>query len=171
MATTAAVETAATTAAAVETAATTAAAVETAATTAAAVIASAASESASNGIPVITAAIRHRTSNITRASVPITRPAIVSAAIAIDSAVTVAITTPVPGAGSNKQAAGEPRRAIVAIRSASIRIVAVVAIGADRSGIAVAAINRAADPDTNRHLRMGISRGGHQQDTEQCEIA
>jgi hypothetical protein len=155
----------------------TTATVETATTTAA-VIASAihvaAGESASNCIPVIAAAIRHWASNITRVSIPVTRVSIVSA-IAIDSSVTVAIpiaiTTPVPGAGTDEHTAGKPRWTIVAIRSAGIRIVAVIPISADRSRVAVAPIHRATDANTNRYLRMGISRSGHQQDTEQCEIA
>jgi hypothetical protein len=128
----------------------------------------AAGEAASNRAgAVITAAIWHWATHITRMSVAVTWMSVVAAAIAIHAVVAVSVTA-VPGAGANEDAAGKPRRTIVSVGRAGIGIVAVVAISADRSRIpiAVTAINRSADTNADRNLGTGISRGREQQDSE-----
>jgi len=104
---------------------------------------------------------------ITGTSVPIA----VTAAIAVHAAVSISVAT-IPGAGPDKDAAVEPRRPVVPVRRASVGIIAIVAIGADRSRVAVAVspIHRATDPNSNRDLGMGISRSREQEDTEYSEI-
>jgi hypothetical protein len=94
----------------------------------------------------------------------------VAAAIAINAAIAVAITATEPRTGSDKEAAIKPRRAVVSVRGAGVRIVAVVAVRTDRCGIAIAAIHRTADPNADRNLRMRVSRRREQQDTEYREI-
>jgi hypothetical protein len=115
----------------------------------------------------ITIAVTGATIAVTGVSVPVYRPSIVAAAIAVKTAVSVSISA-IPGAGTDEHSAHEPRRSIVPVRRAGIRIVAVVAIGAHRSRIAVTVspIHRGTDPNSNRHLRMRISRSREQQDTE-----
>jgi hypothetical protein len=122
------------------------------------------------------------TATITRACITVTRPSIavagtpipiaVTAAIAVDAAVSISVAA-IPRPGTDKDAAVEPRRSVVPIRRASVWIVAVVAIRADRSRVAVAVtpIHRSTDPNSNRYLGMRIGRGGDQQDTEYSEIA
>jgi hypothetical protein len=124
-----------------------------------------------------------RVSAAIAATVAIPRPSVATVAIAgpsvVSAAIAVAIIAPavsiaaIPGAGPDKEAAVEPAGSIVSIRSTSVGIIAVVAIGADRSGVAVTVppIHRATDPNSDRDLSMGISRSGKQQDTEQSEIA
>jgi hypothetical protein len=117
----------------------------------------------------IATTIWYWTTNITGTAVTITRVSVVAAAIAIHAVVAVSVTvTVVPGSRADKDAAGKPRRAIVSVRRAGIRIVAVVAIGADRSRIpiAVTAVNRSADTNADRNLGMRIRRCGNQQNTE-----
>jgi hypothetical protein len=137
---------------------TTTATVETAAT--AAMKATAAGESASNcGPAAVSAAIGHPAS----ITITITRPAIVAAAIAI---VAAAISVPVPaiaipvaaipGSRTDEDSAEEPRRSIVPVRRAGIRIVTVIAISADRSGIAIAP-----NSNSNRDLSMRVGRRRH----------
>jgi hypothetical protein len=128
--------------------------------------ATAAGESASSrgGPPAVSAAIGHPAS----ITITITRPAIVAATIAI---VAAAISVPVPaiaipvaaipGSRADEHSAEEPRRSIVPVRRAGIRIVAVIAIGADRSGIAIAP-----NSNSNRDLSMRVGRRRHQQDTQ-----
>jgi hypothetical protein len=97
----------------------------------------------------------------------------VAAAIAVHAAVSTISVAAIPGAGADKDAAVKPRWSVVPVGRASVGIIAVVAIGADRSRVAVAVspIHRATDPNSNRDLGMGISRGREQQDTEYSEIA
>src|SRR5580704_3728900 len=109
---------------------------------------------------------------ITGTSVPVAAAITVAAAIAVNATVSISVAA-IPGAGPNKDAAVEPRRPIVPVRRTSIRIVAVIAIGADGSRVAVTVspIDRATDPHTDRHLAMRISRSREQQDTEYSEVA
>jgi hypothetical protein len=108
--------------------------------------------------------------SVTRASITVTGPAIVTATIAIVAA--ISITVVIPRACANEDAAVEPCRTVVAVRGTRIRVVAVVAIRANR-GITVvsSAIHRAANPNAHRNLSMGVSRRGEQQNTENSEIA
>jgi hypothetical protein len=128
----------------------------------------AAGESASNRVPAaVSAAIRHRTPitiAISRASVPIHGPSIVPAAIAVIAAA-VSISA-IPGASTNERSAQKPRRSVVPVRRAGIRIIAIIAISADRSRIGIAPIHRAANSNSNRNLSMRVGRSRHQQDTQ-----
>jgi hypothetical protein len=76
------------------------------------------------------------------------------AVAAVTVAASVAIAAAIPRAGTDEETAVEPLRTVVAIRGASIRRVAVVTIGANRSGIAVRTANTDADGD----LRVRFSR-------------
>jgi hypothetical protein len=112
------------------------------------------------------AAAAHETvvaTTITRPSIAITGasvPIAVTAAIAVHTAVSTISVAAIPGARADKDAAIEPRRSVVSVGRTSIGIIAVVAISADGSRIAVAIspIHRATDPNSNRDLSMGISR-------------
>jgi hypothetical protein len=78
--------------------------------------------------------------------------AAVTATVSITAAISaIAVSATEPRAGSDKDAAGEPRWAIVAIRCAGIRIVVVIAVIADRRGIFVAAavVGQTANADPN----------------------
>jgi hypothetical protein len=128
-------------------------------------------EAAAAYVTVVAATITRTCISVTRPSIAITitrvSVPIAIAAIAVHAAVSVSIAA-IPGTGPNEDAAIEPRRPIVPVGGAGIRIIAVVAIGADRSRVAVAVspIHRATDPNSNRDLGMGISRCGEQQDTQ-----
>jgi hypothetical protein len=138
-------------------------------TTAAHIAVVAAAVTATNRITPVSATVARPCITITR--VPIHGPSIVAAAIPIIATVAVSVAATIPGACTDKDAAAEPRRAVVPVGSAGVRSVAIIAIAADRSGIAVAPIHRAANPNANRHLGVGVSRSGEQQDTEYSEIA
>jgi hypothetical protein len=90
----------------------------------------------------------------------------VSTAVAVDATVSVAITTTEPRTGTDEDTAAKPRRAIVSIWRASVRSIAVVAIGANRSRVAVTPIHRATDADPNRNLGMRVSRCRDDQNSE-----
>jgi hypothetical protein len=140
--------------------ATTAATME--ATTGIAVIATPGESASNRGPAMISTTIGHSTSitvAIARAAVAVNRPAIVSAAIAVIAAV-------IPGPCADEHAAEEPRRSVVPIRRAGIRIVAVIPISADGSRIAVAPIHWGANSNSNRNLSVGVSCSGYQQNTE-----
>ena len=83
---------------------------------------------------------------VTSIAVPITsvavpRPAIPTAAVP---------TSPVPRSGADKYTARKPCRAVIAIRSASVRIVSVISVGTARSD-AVRANSNAHPDSTPRH--------------------
>jgi hypothetical protein len=114
----------------------------------------------------MSAGIRNWSSYITRSSVaiagtPINRPSIIAAAVAVVAAIAVVIPRP----GADKDTAGEPRGTVIAIRRASVRIIPVVAVSANRR-IPVSAVSRSANSDANRDLGMGVSSSGDQQNTE-----
>jgi hypothetical protein len=112
-------------------------------------------------VTVVAAAITRACISVTWPPIAITRVSvpIAVAAIAVHAAVSVSIAA-IPGARADKDAAIEPRRSVVSVGRTSIGIIAVVAISADGSRIAVAIspIHRATDPNSNRDLSMGISR-------------
>jgi hypothetical protein len=107
------------------------------------------------------------------ASISVTRAPVDWTSIVAAVVTTISISIVVPGARADKDSANKPRRTVVSVRGARVRIVAVVPIRADRSGIAIAiaAIYRAADSDPHRYLGMRISRCREQQNTEYSEIA
>ncbi len=77
------------------------------------------------------------------------RRAALIAVLAVEAVIYVPIeiaTSVVPGASSNEGASVKPFGTVVAIRSASVRIIVIVAIGASRSD---------SDPDTNLSLCFG----------------
>ena len=59
-----------------------------------------------------------------------------------------------PWAGADEEAAYEPVRAVVAVRSAGVRSIAVITVGADRSGTVVIRANA----DTDGKLCIGVGR-------------
>jgi hypothetical protein len=115
----------------------------------------------------VSAAIGHPTSisvAISRVSIPIHRPSIVPAAIAVIApAVPISV---IPGPGTNEHPAQEPRGSIVAVRRAGIRIVAVIAISANGSRVAIPPVHRASNSNSNRNLSVGVSCSRDQQDTQ-----
>ena len=135
----------------------------------AAVAATATVEPAATAVVPVTAAVASA-DEATRvaASVPVSTPAVVSAASIVAVAV---IATPtveaaaivgavVPRAGADEDAASEVIRAIVAVGGASVRVVTVVTVGADR-GWADRAVN-GAYPDAHAKLRLGSTSGEKQ---------
>jgi hypothetical protein len=112
-----------------------------------------------------------KAASVAATTITVTGPSVVSAtvavpaAVAVEAAIAVSITT-IPGACTDKETAGKPRRAVVSVGSAGIRIIAVIAVSANGSSIAVTPIHRCTDPNSNRNLSMGISRSGEQHDTE-----
>jgi hypothetical protein len=134
----------------------------------------AACESASNcarSAVAATITVARPSVTVTGTCIAITGSSVVPAAIAIHTAVAISITAPEPRAGTDKDSAAKPRRTVVSVRSASVGSVTVVAVGANRSRVAVAPIHRAADPDTDRNLSVRISRRWEQQDAEKSEIS
>ena len=77
---------------------------------------------------------------------------------------TAVVATVEPGAGADEDAADEVVRAIVAVWSACVRIVAVVTVGADR--------RRAVDgAHSNGHANLGVGAArGEKQNSQQCNI-
>jgi hypothetical protein len=103
----------------------------------------------------------------------------VSAATVVSTATIVATATPVsaiPRAGADKEATDKPARAVVAVRSASIGIIGVVAPRTDwcRIPVAVIPVSGTTNPNTDTDLRVSRSRhqryGNHQR-TEQQKIS
>ena len=92
-------------------------------------------------------------------------------AVAVIAAASVEATTIVaavePRAGTDEDAADEVVRPVVAVGSTSIRIGAVVTVGAGRGG-ADGTINRAC-PNTEANLSVGAARG-KKQNSQQCNI-
>ena len=64
--------------------------------------------------------------------------------------------TVIPGAGSNKYASGKPARTVVAVRCASIRIIRIVSVSANRSSRHITATHANSDShsDHDRSLRI-----------------
>ena len=92
---------------------------------------------------------------------------VIAATIIATTVEAAAVVPVIPGAGADKDTADEVVRAVVAVGCAGVWIVAVVAVGADRSR-ADGAVN-GAYPDGNANLRVGITRG-KKQNSQQCNI-
>ena len=137
----------------------TAAAVESAATTAR--MAAAESTAGCATAAIAGACITATISAAVTAAISITTTVAVPTAIAVTAAVSITVTAAEPGTGADEEAAIKPRWAIVTIRSAGIRIVAVITVRADRSRIAVAP-----NTDAYRHLSVGVSCCRNDQDSE-----
>jgi hypothetical protein len=115
-------------------------------------------------------------SNSAAIAVVISRVAIVAAAAVVSTATvvtaatvvsTATVVTVIPGAGADKEATDEPARAIEAIGRAGVRIIRVVAPGADRSRvpitvISVSSVTVSSVTDTDSHTYLGVSRSRHQ---------
>ena len=141
----------------------------------AAVAATATVEPAATAVVPVTAAVASA-DEATRvaASVPVAAMSVVSTPAVVSAASIVAvavIATPtveaaaivgavVPRAGADEDAASEVIRAIVAVGGASVRVVTVVTVGADR-GWADRAVN-GANPDAHAKLRLGSTSGEKQ---------
>jgi hypothetical protein len=98
------------------------------------------SESAATGVPVATA------------GVPVAAPRVAAVVVATPVS-TAAIVAVVPRAGADKDAADEVIGTVKAIRCASVGVVAIVSIRANRSR---------ADSDANGNLSMGVACGKHE---------
>jgi hypothetical protein len=73
--------------------------------------------------------------------------------------------TVIPRAGADKHAAYEPVWPVITIRCASVRIIPIVAVGADGTN---ARVNRT---DANSHGNLGMrGSGGKKQNPQQCCI-
>src|SRR6266567_3400222 len=100
-------------------------------------------------------------SAVTPARSPIEATSVIAASIETAAIVAAAVKTApviaaVPGAGADKHAVDKVVRAIVAVRSTAIRVIPVVAVGADRSRPVVRRTNSNADKHSlcvrrNRH--------------------
>lgn len=179
MAATTAVESAAATtvvsasATTVVSATTTAAVVSTTVPAAAVITATVPGTSAANKSVSVSTAIAVRfTSYESAASISVPVPAIVSASTVETAAVkSVSVSVVVPRTSPNEHAAEEPVRSVVAIGSACIRVIRIVAIGAGRRSVGVIIIriaivaignygrrdNYRADADP--HHNPGMSKG------------
>jgi hypothetical protein len=78
---------------------------------------------------------------------------IVSTAVAVSATV---VAAPVPGAGADEDASSEPVRAVVAVGSAGVRIIVVVAVSADWRG---AIVGGSADTNAEGYA-LGVGVGG-----------
>jgi hypothetical protein len=94
-----------------------------------------------------------RTADITASSI-VASASVVATSIIATTIVTGAVESVEPGPGADKDATNEPLRTIVAIRSASIGVISVVAIIANRRNIASVP---GANSDPHYNLRMGRS--------------
>ena len=74
-----------------------------------------------------------------------------------------------PGTGADEYAIGKPIGAVVAVRSAGIRIVVVVAVGAHRRSAEIRPAGTVADANADGYLRVRVSCGNHQ-NGEQSEV-
>ena len=77
-------------------------------------------------------------------------PTIAGATVEAPTTVEAAASVPTsvkPGTRSDKEPTGEPARAVVAVRRARVRVVSIVAVGADRSFTDITG----ADSDADRH--------------------
>ncbi len=95
----------------------------------------------------------------------ISRAAIISTATVVTAATvvpTVAPITVVPGTGADEEATDEPARSVVTIRSAGVRIIRVIAPGADRSRVVVTVVSVSSITDAYTHTNLGVSRSRHQ---------
>jgi hypothetical protein len=128
-------------------------------------------------VPAITtASITNTTAIRYAATVSISRPAPISTAIAAP----VSTMTPVPaipGARADEDAAHEPARSVVSVRSAGIGVIGVVAVRADGSyagiPIPIIAVAVIAHTHPNRDLglgRLGDERGGNHHSAQQQEV-
>jgi hypothetical protein len=70
---------------------------------------------------------------------------------AVVAAIAISVSV-IPGSGADKDSAVKPCRPVIPVRRAGIRIVTVVAVRADRSGVSIAPVNRATDPNADRNL-------------------
>ena len=101
-----------------------------------------------------------RTANITGASVVTTAsivaptPVVAAASIIAATIVTRAVEAMEPGASADKDSAHKPLRAVVAVGSASIGVIAIVAVVTHRRDIASV---RRANPNANHNLCVGRS--------------
>jgi hypothetical protein len=122
-----------------------------------AVSSSGVSNAAMIAIVVSGVAVVSRTAVITTATV-------ITAATVVPTATVVPATpiTVVPGAGADEEATHEPARSVVAIGSAGVRIIRVVAPGTDGSRVAVTVVSVSSITDADTHTNLGVSRSRHQ---------
>ena len=156
--TTASVETTTTTAMKTTAASETAATMESATTT-------------SEAVACITAAVATAISAAVATAISTAVAATISVAAAISRIAipaAISIATAEPRARADKDPAVKPLRAVIAVRSAGVRRVIVVAVGAYRRGITAVSVC-GADADTHRNLSMGSCGKQKQTNCDQTE--
>src|ERR1700722_1979245 len=92
------------------------------------------------------------------ASITVAAPSPALAAASVETTAPSAAAPVIPRASADKDSTGKPARPVISIRSARVRIVAVVAIITDRSRSHIARANAYADTD----LRLRVSQWNHQ---------
>jgi hypothetical protein len=110
-------------------------------------------------------AARISTASIAVCAVAVTAAIAISVAATITVAVAAAAIAPViPGARTDKDAAREPARPVIAIRRAGIRIIRIVAPIAGRRTVSIGRGNHSrTHSNTDRNLGMSCSRERHSQ--------
>jgi len=110
------------------------------------------------------AVIESTTTGVTVAAarVPVAAPVVAAVVIATPTSViaisTAAVVAVVPRAGADKDAADKVVRTVVAVRRTRIWVIAVVAVGANRSGSYIGGTNSNANGD----LSVGVTCRKHQ---------
>src|SRR5712664_2658645 len=99
---------------------------------------------------------------VAAARVPVAAPVVAAVVIATPTSViaisTAAVVAVVPRAGADKDAADKVVRTVVAVRRTRIWVIAVVAVGANRSGSYISGTNSNANGD----LSVGVTCRKHQ---------
>ena len=113
------------------------------------------------------------TTVIARAAIE-TRAAIVAAVAPVAGTAIIGV---IPGTCANKHATNEPTRTVVAIRSAGVRVVTVIAIGTDGRRaisigrtVAIAGSDTHANTNAHANLCLGGRCGRESEDCKQCKI-
>src|SRR5208282_3683784 len=112
----------------------------------------------------VCSAVGAAASNCTASGIAISATVIAAAAIEATTAVPTMAVAAEPGTGADKDAAGKPVRAVIAVRRAGVRGIRVVAVD---TGGSSAPIGRAA-ADADHHLRV-CGRNQNQEKSERRE--
>jgi hypothetical protein len=121
----------------------------------------------------ITAASAVAATTVTYTTTTVAATSTVATTTAAIESMTPAPTATVPRPGAKEEAAIKPVRSVVAIRSACIRSVAVVAVVADRRSVIVP-VPAATNADTHRNLGLSLlprrKRQTHSNYRQECKI-
>jgi hypothetical protein len=105
-------------------------------------------------------------------SVDCAAPVAVSGPIAISRTVAEAratIEAVIPRSGADKDSAHEVIRAVIAVGRASIRVIAIIPVSANRSGANTCVDRANTDADADTHLSLRVC-SGKKQNPKQCKI-